>query len=94
MESSATTLSSALLGGLPLELRGIGAVLSPEVTPTFKTKSFLLSSLISTEHHGLCFTADRNECLCTVLSIAMKYIYVCIYIYVMGSIIIVLPKER
>lgn len=36
-----------------------------------------------------------NECLCTVLSIAMKYIYVyvCVYIYVMGSVIIALLKD-
>lgn len=39
-----------------------------------------------------------NENLCTVLSIAMKYIYMYkymyIYMYVMGSVIIVLLKEK
>lgn len=61
---------------------GVGAVIPPEVIPIFKIKLFLLSSVISTEHHILCFTADMNECLCMVLSIAMKYIYVCIYMRV------------
>lgn len=33
-------LTSALLGGLQLGFRGVGAVILPEVTPAFKIKLF------------------------------------------------------
>lgn len=87
-------LTSAFPGGLQLQFRGRSCYFSWSDS-AFKIKLFLLSSPISIEYHRLCFTTDMNECLCTVLSIAMKYIYVyvCVYIYVMGSVIIALLKD-